>query len=267
MTAMFPWRKCACSLAIPWLLSLSAAAATAQRPAGSPLLPAPSAVRATQHDATAVAALLDSVRVAARQDSVMFRRLAAPEFIFIHSSGRVDDVLAFLEFAARIRPDGERVLSPPEYRVYGSAGDVILVLTHTAIQVPGRGWNAYRATDLVQRDPTSPLGWRWVAHQSTRLPSEGNYIQLPGAVLDAYVGRYRAPGEVGARTVGRDGERLLLSSPSGRPLAFRALTESTFGLENGQMYLVFVRDATGNVSHLDVLQLEQAVRWARLPSQ
>ena len=91
-------------------------------------------------------------------------------------------------------------------------------------------------------------------------------IQLPSAVLDAYVGQYGTEGETGRRTVTRDGERLLLSSLTGaRPLPFRALTEATFGLENGQMYLVFGRDATGQVSYLDVLQREQASRLARLP--
>lgn len=268
MPAVLPRRTCACALVIAGSLSLGAARATAQQPAGAPLPPAPPSVRAAEHDARAVAALLDSVRVVARrQDSATFSRLVAPEFVFIHSSGHVDDVPAFLVFAARTVPAGERVLSPAEYRTYGAAGDVVLVLTHTANQVPGRGWNAYRATDLVLRDPASPLGWRWVAHQSTRLPSEGSYIQLPSEVLDAYVGQYGTAGEAGSRTVTRDGQRLLLSSPSGQPLAFRALTESTFGLENGQMYLVFGRDATGSVSFVDILQREQAVRLVRLPSR
>ena len=216
----------------------------------------------------AVAALLDSVRtVAARRDSATFARLVVPGFVFIHSSGHADDVPEFLRFAAGVSFDNERVLSPPEYRVYGSARDVVLVLTHTANLQPGRGWNAYRATDLVLRDPASPLGWRWVAHQSTRLPSEGSYIELPGEVLDAYAGQYGAAGDFGNRTVTRDGQRLLLSSPSGRPLAFRALTESTFGLENGQMYLVFGRDATGKVAFVDILQREQASRLVRAPSR
>lgn len=217
MTAMLTGRTCAGSLLMACLLSVSAAAAAAQRPAGAPLPPAPSSVRASGHDAAAVAALLDSVRaVASRQDAAAFSRLAAPEFVFIHSSGHVDDVPAFLAFAAQTRPEGERALSPPEYRAYGASRDVVLVLTHSANRVPGRGWNAYRATDLVVRDAASPLGWRWVAHQSTRLPGEGSYIQLPGEVLDAYAGQYGTAGEAGRRTVTRDGERLLLSSSAGR---------------------------------------------------
>lgn len=239
-------------------------APAAQQPADTNRPPAAGGTRVAEHESRAIAALLDSVvAVARRRDTAAFTRLVAPEFFFIHSSGHVDDVPAFLRFVAQTPVDSARVLSPPEYRVYGAAADVVLVLTHSANRVPGRGWNAYRATDLVVRDPASPAGWRWLAHQSTRLPSQGNYVQLPGAVLDAYTGQYGAAGAPGRRTVTREGERLLLSSTAGRRLAFRALTESTFGLENGQMYLVFGRDASGRVSHLEILQREQAERLSR----
>lgn len=258
------WPAAIIRLAACLVTLVATRAGAAQQPADANSASAAGGMRLDEHDSRAVAALLDSVvAVARRQDTSAFAQLVAPEFFFIHSSGHVDDVPAFLRFIAQTPVDSARVLSPPEYRVHGAAGDVVLVLTHSANMVPGRGWNAYRATDLVVRDPASPAGWRWLAHQSTRLPSQGTYIQVPDAVLDAYVGQYGAAGAPGRRTVTREGERLLLSSTAGRRLAFRALTESTFGLENGQMYLVFVRDASGRVSHLDILQREQAERLPR----
>jgi hypothetical protein len=162
-----------------------------------------------------VAALLDSVvAVGRRQDTAAFRRLAAPDFVFVHSTGRVNDLLGFLDFMRQGGPERVVDLRPPQYR---DLGDVVVVTTHQATEVPGRGRNAFRAVDVVRRDGGA---WRWVLHQSTRLPNVPAFVALPDSALDAYAGRY------GPLAVTRDGARLLVtnaSSPSARPAAFRPL--------------------------------------------
>lgn len=204
-----------------------------------------------------VGALLDSVvAVGRRQDTAAFRRLATSDFVFVHSTGRVNDVLGYLAFMAQA-PDSIRALDPPQYRDYG---DVVYVLTHSATFVRGRGWTEFRATDLVRREGGR---WRWAAHQSTALPGTPAFVRVSGDVLDAYAGRYAsAAGEV--RTVTRDGDRLLVTGASGRPTGYRPLTESAFHIEAGVAFIVFGRDAAGRVDRFELLQQEAATRFVRL---
>lgn len=197
---------------------------------------------------SAVSAFLEStVALAQRRDTAALRQLAAERFVFVHSSGRVQSLDEFLAFVVRGRQDSIRVLSPPEVRDAGSAA---YVLTHTASWVPGRGWTAFRATDVVVR---TPAGLRWLGHQSTALPTSPEFAPIAPGIAEAITGRYVSAAGV-VREVTVAGDRLLVRTGGAPPVRYGALTETTFHAEGGDAFIVFQREGRGHAHALEVLQ-------------
>ena len=175
----------------------------------------------------------------------------------MHSTGRVDDLTAFLAFAVQGRQDSARVLSAARVREFGP---VAYVLTHTALWTPGRGWTAFRATDVVVRSSAGSL--RWAGHQSTSLPPTPAFVPLDGALAAALRGRYvNASGVV--RHVEASSDRLLVRTGDGAPVAYGALSATTFHPERGDAFLVFFRNAGGQVQYLELLQRGGVERYTR----
>jgi hypothetical protein len=224
------------------------------------LIVAPSglwAQQGTSRQGAAVIAFLDStLALAQHHDTASLHRLADSGFAFVHSTGSVDDLPAFLTFASQGRQDSTRGLSPPRVRDFGA---IAYVLTHTATWVPGRGWTAFRATDVVVR---TPAGLRWAGHQSTALPATPVFIPLDQTLAAAVSGHYvSAQGVV--RHVTSASDRLLVRTGDGPPVAYRALSATTFRAERGDAFLVFFRDAAVRVQYLEVLARAGAERYDR----
>jgi hypothetical protein len=206
---------------------------------------------------TEVIAFLDrAVALAQRHDTVALRRLTDSGFVFVHSTGRVDDRTAFLTFAMQRSPDSVRVLGTPQVRHLGS---VAYVLTHTATWVSARGWSAFRATDVVMR---TPAGLRWIGHQSTALPPTPTFRPLDSVLAAALSGRYES-GHGVVRHVAAARDRLLVRTGDGSPVAYGALSATTFHAERANVFLVFFRDSVGRVSHMELLQGASAERFER----
>lgn len=205
----------------------------------------------------AAAAFVDStVTLAQRRDTAALRRLADPRFTFVHSTGRVQDLAAFLAFVAQGRQDSIRVLSPPDVR---DAGPAAYAITHTASWAPGRGWTAFRSTDVVVRGAE---GLRWLGHQSAALPAAPTFVPIVPEIAATAGGRYvSAAGTVRELTV--SGDRLLVRVDGAPPIRYGALTATTFHAEGGDAFLVLVRDAAGHLRWLDVLQGARAERYER----
>lgn len=224
-----------------------AACAGAGSPPRAAVGPSGDAVRAA--DRRAIAALLDSATAAARtKDSAALRRMLAPGFAFVHSTGRVDDAAAFVAFVGAVRQDSMRTLGDARWR---RSGDVVAIVSDEATYVARRGWTAFRASDVVVRDGAS---WRWMLHQSTALPGmPGVAITLPDSAVDAFVGEF-ATSAGAARTVKHEGDHLTITAANGAELSYRALSPTTFHAERGDAYAVFVREAGGRVEWLEILQ-------------
>ena len=237
-------------------LTLSLAVAALLAPVAGRAQAAAQAAGISTADAAARAFLDSTVALAQRRDTAALRRLADPRFVFVHSTGRVQDLAAFLAFAAQGRQDSVHTLSPPEIR---DADAVAYALTHTATWVPGRGWTAFRATDVVLR---TPAGLRWLGHQSTALPTAPAFVPLAPAIASSVAGRYVNRHGV-ARVVSAARDRLLVRTGDAPPVAYGALTAATFHAERGDAFLVFLRDESGRVRYLEVLQRAGAERYER----
>lgn len=212
-------------------------------------------------DRRAIAALLDSATDAARRrDAAALRRMLTPGFAFVHSTGRVDDVGAFVAFVGAVRQDSMRTLGDARWQ---RSGDAAVVVSEEATYVARRGWTAFRASDVVVRDGS---GWRWMLHHSTALPGmPGVAVTLPDSALDALVGEF-ATASGAVRTVKRDGDHLTITAANGAPLVYRALSPTTFHAERGDAYAVFVRSGGGRVEWLEILQPTGYERLRRVES-
>lgn len=210
----------------------------------------------SESERAAVAFVDSTVALAQRRDTAALRRLADPQFTFVHSTGRVQDLAEFLGFVVQGRQDSIRILSAPEVR---DAGTVAYVVTHTASWAPGRGWTPFRSTDVIVR---GAAGMRWLGHQSAALPATPTFVPIAPDVAAAARGRYVSDaGNV--RELSVDGDRLLVRTNGAPPVRYGALTATTFHADGGDAFLVFGRDDAGRVRWLEVLQGVRAERYER----
>src|SRR5687767_9306478 len=154
----------------------------------------PSALRDLQAASRAIAAD-EAARL--RGDSAAWTRVG-PGFVFVHSTGAVDDLATFQRFraagsggtvrsaagaAARRQPTGT-----PVERLDGDVFVRVQLLSDSA--PPGGRAGQSRVTDVyVQRAD----GWHWLVHQTAEVSARLIRRTVPAADLAAYAGAYVSP--------------------------------------------------------------------------
>jgi hypothetical protein len=197
---------------------------------------------------SAVVAQVEGARRAAfaaraRGDTATWRRWVAPDFVYVWPTGATWDRARWIAEERRHAPDTARLAEPARWIV---AGDVALRSALTGTWARGRWEDLARSLDLYVRRGGA---WQWAAHQTTALAPPRRPVALPPALLAEYAGRY----------VARDGSALTfahrdstLAEATGRRRPLRALTASTFFIEDAAGTLTFVRDRAGEVAAVEL---------------
>lgn len=216
----------------------------------------PSPATTPEQAIAAVEASENSRLTAARSgDITTARQFIAPEFIFVHTTGDVNDLKDFEEFTNRVgrtsASEHPQVVSPPTYRVVGEF--VIRVRLTTSAPRSNLPNATFRSLDLF----TNREGrWLWLAHQGTMLQPPWRTVSLKTAVLADYVGKYvNDQGET--RTYeSRGGELVQLRvRPNTTDIRLVPVSESTFAVQGSGTTHTFLRDRTGQISHVQVIGL------------
>ena len=90
--------------------------------------------------------------------------------------------------------------------------------------------------------------------QAVEMPKEKKAIKLPAAVLDAYPGQYKLEGMEAVLVVTRQGDGLFVELPGQAPRTLHAESETSFFMKTFGFEVTFVKDASGRVTHLLLIQ-------------
>lgn len=120
----------------------------------------------------------------------------------------------------------------------------------------------YRTTTTWAKEPG---GWKVIAQQTLALRQDPPAVQLEGAALDDYVGRYRAAPDL-VYEIARQGSELVGGVAGGKPgpLKFE-LRDVMFVPGQPRSRKIFVRDASGRVTGFLGRREERDVVWTRIP--
>jgi len=193
------------------------------------------------------------------QDRAAFQRLVTPDFAFVHSTGNIDDAKKFLEFRERVVPEKSWEEEPPVYRVFA---DTVVRTGFGGNRVPGRGDDLYRGIDVYVRQGGQ---WRWAFHQTTRVPRKPQIVSVKDALLSEYVSRYMSD-EGTQYVVSKEGGGLVLEGQRGRTL-YQPQSESTFNAYPLPVNIVFLRDASGRVTRMEMHRRESVMVFKRVANQ
>lgn len=184
-------------------------------------------------------------RAAQARDRAALERIFAPEFVWVHGFGYVDDRgehIAGVLSVDEPRPLPPYVFSAPNQLLIYGGGDVAV------LRQPGR------PTRLADRVWGSAIyvrrGGRWQIAQihGTVMQPDRNYVTLAAETLDAFTGRYAAEsGRVTA--VRREGGELRVQMPGVPVRRLRPVADSRFFDKLGSEY-EFQSGADGQVSGL-----------------
>ena len=199
-----------------------------------------------------------------RGDSAAWSRVA-PGFIFVHSTGGVDDLAAFQRFRAQ-GPAGlaragagpaagrRRDVAPPVDRFDGDVFVRVRLLGDTV--PPGVRPGQSRVLDVYVRRGAE---WHWLAHQTSEVRARWGPVGAYAAALPAlaeYAGAYATPdGRRRAYAVRGDSLVQVLDAAPGSGVAPPAMREralvrlgaASFGYEGLNATVTFVRDTAGRV--------------------
>ena len=193
------------------------------------------------------------------QDRAALQRLVTPDFAFVHSTGNVDDAKAFMEFRERIVPERSWEEQPPAYLV---SADTVVRTGFGGNRVPGRGDDLYRGVDVYVRQGGQ---WRWAFHQTTRVPRKPQFVSVADALLSEYAGRYVS--DEGAQyVVSKESGGLVLEGQQGRT-SYKPQSESTFNAHPLPVNIVFLRDASGRVTRMEMHRRESVTVFKRSASR
>lgn len=185
-------------------------------------------------------------------DTAAWRRVA-PDFVFVHSTGEVDDLAAYQRFRARAAAGGAaRGGQPPADAAPPVAqlnGDVLVrVRQFGSPAASGSRSSQLRALDVYLRRGSE---WHWLAHQtSTARPA---WTPVPAADVAEFAGTYTALGGARRTFAVRDGalvQVLGTASTDGAGAATRPLVPlgvASFGYDGLNATVTFVRDGAGRV--------------------
>src|SRR5437763_10526050 len=186
-----------------------------------------------------------------RGDRAAFDRIVADDALMTYGNGKVGNKSeAIAEIKAPADASYSLTSDDVQVRLYADTAIVTGRVTEKGT-FNGRSLNSQsRYTDVwVRRNGR----WQVVAAQSTRLPQEGPSAAATSTspnAYDAYVGQYElAPNLV--ITITRDGNRLI-SELGGRKSELIPQSETQFSIPAANIIVTFVRDASGQVTHMIV---------------
>lgn len=178
----------------------------------------------------------------------------APDFVFVHSTGEVDDLDAYQRFRSRTAAGGTaRSGQPPADAappVAQLSGDVLVRVRQLGSPAAsGSRPSQLRTLDVYLRRGSE---WHWLAHQtSTARPA---WTPVPAADVAEFAGTYTAPGGARRAFAVREGAlvQVLGTAPAAgaagtgtRPLV--PLGVASFGYDGLNATVTFVRDGAGRV--------------------
>jgi len=209
-------------------------------------LPVAAPATAPADVARALAEVTASEEARIRGDSAAWQ-LLAPGFVFVHSTGPLDDRAAYLAFrAGRVAAgatapklvDAER----PEVRLNGDVLIRVRLAGDGDLVSPGRRAHLSRLLDVYVRRAGV---WQWLAHQTSEVAPRWVPVQIDTAVLADLAGTYAAADGAQRRFVRRGGALVQLTGGAERSLV--SLSDATFGYPGFVATVTFVRDRTGRV--------------------
>jgi hypothetical protein len=216
-------------------------------PLGAQPVAAPDAMTVSRVQAELQALNQELSRAAQARDRTALERIFAPESVWVHGFGYVDDRDEHI--AGVLSVDDPRPLppfdfNPPNQLLVYADGDVAV------LRQPGR------ATRLADRVWGSAIyvrrGGRWQIAQihGTVMQPERNYVALAAETLDRFAGRYAAEsGRVTA--IRRDGGSLRAQIPGVPVRELRPVSEDRFFDKLGSEYS-FERGPDGRATGLQV---------------
>lgn len=197
------------------------------------LAAAPAAAAAPGEAAVAkeLAALMTELDAAVqRHDRAALERIFAPEFVWVHAFGYVDDRATHIaQELATEKPPGLPGFDfgPPNQLIV--TGDVAILRQPTR---PTRNVERLWSSAVYRREGGR---WRIVQIQGTVMQPPQTIVTLPAAALDALAGRYR--NDNGAiNTIRRDGDALLLTTPAFPPRTLRPIAPDRFVNKAGTVW-------------------------------
>ena len=186
-----------------------------------------------------------------RGDRAAFDRIVADEVVITYGNGSVGNKSqAIAEIKAPADSSYSLTGDDIQVRVYGDTAVVTGRVTEKGT-FNGQNLNSQsRYTDVwVRRNGR----WQVVAAQNTRLPQERPATAMSSVspnVYDSYVGKYElAPGLI--VTITQDVNRLI-SEVGGQRNELVRQSETQFTIPAANMKITFVRDSTGQVTHMIV---------------
>lgn len=195
------------------------------------------------------------------RDRAALERIYAPEFVWVHGFGYVDDRATHIEEGLELhgrsntRQPIELVFDPPnQLLIYGDAAVL-------RVSNPGRGGNPSWGTTIYARKDGR---WQIVQIQGTALNPERTPIVVAPAILDDYAGRYDRGGGVFSE-VTREGDALVVRHPTLPRRTMTPVAENRF-FDKGSNEYTFERGPSGRVTHLVIrTRTGQELQLQRVP--
>jgi ketosteroid isomerase-like protein len=120
----------------------------------------------------------------------------------------------------------------------------------------------YRTTTTWVKDAD---GWKILGQQSIALQQDPPAVPLPVAVLDEYVGRYRAAPDL-TYVIARQGDDLVGGVEGGKPGPLKMeLRDVMFAPGQPRVRKIFTRDTSGQVTGFLSRREARDVVWTRIP--
>jgi ketosteroid isomerase-like protein len=120
----------------------------------------------------------------------------------------------------------------------------------------------YRTTTTWVKDPD---GWKILGQQTIALQQDPPALSLPAAVLDEYVGRYRAAPDL-IYAIARQGNALVGGVEGGKPGSLKMeLRDVMFAPGQPRVRKIFTRDTSGQVTGFLSRREGRDVVWTRIP--
>lgn len=190
-------------------------------------------------------------------------RLVAPGFVFVHSTGAVDDREAFLAFAGdKIGQAGRPTLHEAEAPIVRLDRDVLV--TARLIGDPAPPTHRAHRSRLLDVYVWRRGAWRWLAHQTSEVSPRWVPTPVDPATLQGFAGAYE--GSDGTlRVFAQRGPDLVFVAPSGER-SLVPLSDATFGYPGLVATVTFVRNQAGTVIAADESAQVGFQRFVRVSS-
>lgn len=194
----------------------------------------------------AVARVKDELRALAQAlndatlkgDRAALERIYAPEFVFVHAYGYVDDrATQITQILERGTVFPLPTFDPPnELLIYGDVA--VFRMPKSATDDGSPAWGTIISVKREGR-------YQIVQQQGTEMQRERQWLTLPVATLDAYAGQYK--GLNGVAVIKREGHGLVAQLPR-RHLILKPTAENVF-FDKGGGEWTFYRDPDGKVAY------------------